>query len=101
MITMMVAVPEALEKYSDHLAAFFDGMLHKLNLNSHKDTPNREQVDGIVALLRAEIVEFEEQVAEDRFDPNSLMELHDAANFAFLAFVALREQAAHLEREAA
>ena len=83
-------LPDSLDRYQNLLEEFFAGMLHKLHLNSHKDTPAREQIEGIIALLRREIEEFEEQLAEDKFDPNSLVELFDTANFAFLAFVAMR-----------
>jgi hypothetical protein len=69
---------------------FFDGMMKKLDKNSHKDTPTKETLPKIMDLLREEIKEFEEQLYKDRFDENSLIELMDQANFSFLAYVALR-----------
>lgn len=89
-MALLINVPPSLEQYRHLLEEFFIGMIHKLNLNSHKDTPAREQIEGIISLLRREIEEFEEQLAKDKFDPNSLVELFDTANFAFLAFVAMR-----------
>jgi hypothetical protein len=66
-------------------------MLLKLDANSHKDTPNKESLGNIMELLRDEIIEFENQIADNKFDINSLVELADQANFSFLAYVALRK----------
>ena len=87
---MIIEVPESLQKYNHLLKGFFDGMIMKLDKNSHKETPTKETVANIINLLMDEIQEFENQLEEDRFNENSLIELMDAANFAFLAYVALR-----------
>jgi hypothetical protein len=50
-------------------------------------------------LLVEEIVEFENQLEEDKFNENSLVELMDQANFSFLAYVALRRQGVKHEPE--
>jgi len=89
---LLLHIPASLEKYSEHLTWFFDGMMHKLDINSHKDTPTTKDIPGIIEDLREEVVEFEEQLARNKFDENTLVELMDAANFAFLAYVALRMQ---------
>lgn len=94
-----VFIPPALEKYQGLLAEFFAGMVYKLDLNSHKDTPTREHVLRIVELLRVEIEEFLEQLTKDKYDSNSLVELFDTANFAFLAYVALRRDGVSFERQ--
>jgi hypothetical protein len=87
-----VHVPQSIEKYAQNLADFFDGMIDKLDKNSHKDTPTVKTIPAIIDNLREEVVEFEEQLAFNKFDENTLIELMDAANFAFLAYVALRLQ---------
>lgn len=88
-----VRVPKEIEKYSPFLEDFFDGMIFKLFKNSHKDTPSKESLNNIMILLLKEIVEFIEQVEQDRTNENSLIELMDQANFSFLAYVALRMEA--------
>jgi len=85
-------VPDELEQYSSYLQSFVDGMIMKLYKNRHKETPTVESLERIMDLLVTEITEFEEQVAQDKFDENSLIELCDQANFSFLAYVALRMQ---------
>jgi len=89
---IIVAIPTSLEKYSDQLLDFFDGMMKKLDKNSHKETPTLKSIPEIIENLREEIIEFEEQLVKDKFDENSLIELMDVANFAFLAYTALRLQ---------
>ncbi len=89
---IMVHVPESIKDYTLHLAAFFDGMIIKLDKNSHKETPTKANVPQIMDLLAEEIAEFEEQFHRDKYGENSFVELMDVANFAFLAFVALRMQ---------
>lgn len=82
-----------------HLRDFIDLMVTKLHDNSHKTTPTRDDIPKIISLLRRELEEFEEQLALEKNDPNTLIELCDAANFAFLAFVALRSQGVKDARE--
>jgi hypothetical protein len=72
------------------LTNFFDGMMVKLDTNSHKNTPTIKSIPEIIDNLMEEVVEFEEQLARDKFNNNTLVELMDTANFAFLAYVALR-----------
>jgi hypothetical protein len=67
-------------------------MIHKLDLNSHKDTPTVKSIPQILDDLQQEVIEFEEQMALNKFDENTLVELMDTANFAYLAYVALRLQ---------
>lgn len=97
---MRVNIPPTLAAYRHHLRDFFDMMVLKLHQNSHKNTPSTADIPRIVDLMRGEIREFEEQFAEDVNNPNSLLELCDSSNFAFLAFVALREQGVADLREA-
>lgn len=99
MTMVAVPIPPSLQKYRDGLRDFWSGMVHKLDINSHKETPTRQQVGDIITLLRGELEEFEEQLAQDKFDPNSLVELQDSANFAFLAFLALRMDGVRTGRE--
>jgi len=87
---ILIQVPNSLSAYHTFLLDFFNTMIYKLDKNSHKDTPTKENLQGIMDLLLGEIVEFEQQVHQDKFNENSLTELADQANFAFLAYVALR-----------
>ena len=89
---ILVQVPDSLREYHDYLHHFFLGMIYKLDKNSHKKTPTTADLPQIMDLLRGEIKEFEDQLATDKFDENSLIELMDQANFAFLAYAALRMQ---------
>jgi len=75
-------------------------MIKKLDKNSHKDTPSIKDMGRIMDLLLDEVVEFENQLHLDRFDENSLIELADQANFAFLAYVALRNEGVKHAEEA-
>jgi hypothetical protein len=67
-------------------------MIHKLDINSFKDTPTVKSIPQILDDLQQEVIEFEEQMALNKFDENTLVELMDTANFAYLAYVALRMQ---------
>lgn len=67
-------------------------MMIKLDKNSHKETPTTRDIPGILDLLQLEVDEFELQFNEDKHDGNVLVELADVANFAFLAYVALKLQ---------
>jgi hypothetical protein len=88
--SITVQVPDSINNWTPLLATFFTGMIAKLDKNAHKDTPTKESLPGIMDLLLEEISEFEEQIRADRFNDNSYVELMDQANFAFLAYVALR-----------
>lgn len=87
---ILLQVPDKLRQHHLHLYYFFKGMIDKLEKNAHKDTPNAKSVGLMMAKLREEIEEFEEQLADNKFDPNTLVELMDQANFSFLAYVYLR-----------
>ena len=92
MTSIIIRVPEELDKYAIFLQTFVHGMVAKLYKNRHKDTPTKKSLGNIMDLLFQEIIEFEEQLEVDKFDENSLIELMDQANFSFLAYVALRLQ---------
>lgn len=99
MTQIAVAIPPSLQKYRNNLRSFFEGMIRKLDLNSHKETPEREQVETMVELLKGELTEFEDQLALDKLNFNSLVEIQDVANYAFLIFVALRRDGTLTETE--
>jgi hypothetical protein len=88
--SITVQVPDSINNWTPLLATFFAGMIAKLDKNSHKETPTKESLQEIMDLLIEEICEFETQIHMDRFNDNSFVELMDQANFAFLAYVALR-----------
>jgi hypothetical protein len=90
LVTIQTRIPDSIQNYAPLLSDFFAGMIKKLDKNSHKETPTKETLDYIMDLLLMEILEFKRQVREDKFNENSLIELMDQANFAFLAYVALR-----------
>lgn len=88
--SIAVDVPEDVQKYTPHLQSFVAGMVQKLHRNAHKNTPNVTQIGDIVSLLKLEVAELEEQLNEEKFNSNSMFELYDVANFAFLTYLALR-----------
>lgn len=96
---LLLDVPKSLMKYEEMLHDFFNGMMMKLDKNSHKETPTRESLFSIMDLLMEEINEFEQQIQEDKFNENSLIELMDQANFSFLAYVALRLEGVKHEKQ--
>ena len=87
-----VSIPNSIGNYAVLLEDFIKTMVHKLDKNSHKETPTKESLPAIMDLLVEEIFEFEQQIDADKFNENSLVELADQANFSFLAYVALRQQ---------
>ena len=97
---ILVQVPDSLREYHDKLLDFFNGMIKKLDKNCHKDTPSIQDMGRIIDLLQMEVQEFEEQLVTNKYDENSLIELMDTANFAFLAYVALRLQGVEHAKEA-
>src|SRR5262245_46179016 len=97
---IITEVPDSIHKYIPLLADFFKGMVYKLDKNSHKNTPTMESLQSIMDLLINEIVEFEQQINQDKYNENSLIELCDQANFAFLAYVALRIEGVQHDKRA-
>jgi hypothetical protein len=85
-------MPSQIRPLGAHLNAFVDGMITKLVKNAHKKTIEAGDERRIMALLLREAAEFLEQMADDRLDENALWELCDIANFAFLAYVALKQE---------
>jgi len=98
-VNLLIQVPDSIKVWQPFLLRFFMGMIDKLDRNSHKQTPRMETLPRIMELLKDEIEEFESQLEEDRFNENSLVELMDQANFAFLAYVALRMEGVEHEAE--
>lgn len=96
---MYLNLPPSLCEFRADLKEFFIGMTMKLDLNSHKDTPNRTQINTMIDLLLGELEEFKQQLSEDKFNNNSLLELCDTANYAFLMFYALRQDGVKTRRE--
>lgn len=99
MTNIAVSIPPDLKKYREGLRTFFEGMIRKLSINSHKDTPAKTDLEGIIKLMLDEVEELREQLSENRFDENSLAETYDCANYAFLAFVALRNDGVKTKKE--
>lgn len=89
---ILVDVPHDLKNMAEHFVEFIDLMLMKLDQNSHKKTPTMVDIPAIMDLLYEEMEEFKQQFYANKYDRNTLLELADTANFAFLAFVALRMQ---------
>jgi hypothetical protein len=88
-IPLTIPLPPRLKHYAPELEHFFNGMVFKLAVNAHKDTPTRPQVPELIGGLMREMGELMEQIARDRFDPNSLQECFDTSNYAFLVYLAL------------
>lgn len=87
---MFVNVPPTLADMAPQLQEFFDTMVHKLHVNSHKDAIRDDDIDGLLDKMEGEIAEFREQRAQNANDPNMLSELGDVSNFSFLLFAFLR-----------
>ena len=92
MSSIMIFIPRELEAHRENLAGFFDGMVRKLYRNRHKDDVTLPAIPMLMGLLQGECAEFEEQLEINKFDENSLIELMDVANFAYLAYRALRKE---------
>jgi hypothetical protein len=89
---LLIDMPPSLNNLAEHFVEFIDIMLMKLDQNSHKKTPTMVDIPRIMDLLDGEVQEFKEQFYSDKYGRNTLVELADTSNFAFLAFVALRMQ---------
>ena len=87
---LIVQIPNSLYPYHGFLQDFFTRMIEKLDKNSYKETPTKANLHEIMDLPINEVTELEDQVHKDRLDENTFMELADIANFAFLAYAALR-----------
>lgn len=96
---MNINIPPALSGMGPVLSEFFEGMLFKLNVNSHKDALRSDDIDGLLAKMEDEIREFRDQRIQDADDPNILSELNDVANFAFLLYAYLRSKGVRTARE--
>lgn len=89
---MNLHIPPALKPMAPVLAEFFEGMIFKLEVNSHKNAIKEDDIDGLLAKLADEVQEFREQRLADARDPNVLSELNDTANFAFLLYAFMRSR---------
>ena len=89
---MKLDLPESLTLHEERLREFFQGMMMKLDKNSHKRTPETTDIPKMVCMLLAELEEFNDQFDADKTHPNTIIELFDVANFAYLMFFALRNQ---------
>ncbi len=98
-MTIRVTVPPAISGFEPTLHEFFEAMVHKLNVNSHKHALTDDDVDGLLDKMAAEIAEFKEQRLKDADDPNNLEELADTGNFAFLLYAFLRDRGIRTLRE--
>ena len=96
---MNINIPPALLDMGPVLSEFMEAMIHKLNVNSHKDAVNEDDIDGLLEKMQEEIAEFREQRKQDIMDPNTLGELADTANFAFLLYAFLRSRGLQDMRE--
>ena len=91
-MNVTVKIPPAIANMAPQLSEFFDAMVHKLNVNSHKDAIREDDVDGLLDKLSEEIREFKDQRLKDSKDPNNLEELADIGNFSFLLYAFLRSR---------
>lgn len=89
---MNVHIPPSLQPMAPALSEFFDSMVFKLEVNSHKKALTDDDIDGLLEKLGEEIQEFREQRIADARDPNILSELADTGNFAFLLYAFLRSR---------
>lgn len=90
-MAIITSIPPELSDMEDFLHDFFQGMVYKLEVNSHKQPPEGtdEGLQQCLNLIRDETVEFELQILQDKTDQNALEETFDIANSAFIAYLAL------------
>lgn len=81
------------------LIEYFEAMVHKLNVNAHKDAISSDDIDGLLDKMAEEVQEFRDQRLQDAADPNILSELADIGNFAFLLYAYLRSRGVKDMRE--
>lgn len=96
---MNITLPPALVPMGPVIVEFFEAMVHKLNVNSHKNALTEDDIDGLLKKLAEEVQEFREQRIQDASDPNILMELADTANFALLLYAYMRSRGVLTVRE--
>lgn len=89
---MNIHIPPAIQGLTPVLSEFVEGMVHKLNVNSHRDKIDDRSVDSLIDYLMGELKEFRDQLREDDKDANTLSELHDMGNFCFLLYAFLRQK---------
>ncbi len=96
---MNIHIPPSLASMAPQLQDFFDTMVFKLSVNSHKNAVRDDDIDGLLDKMAAEVQEFKDQRLVDADDPNNLEELGDCANFAFLLYAYLRARGVKDMRE--
>lgn len=89
---MNIHIPPAIQSLTPMLAEFVEGMVFKLNVNSHRDKIDDRSVDSLIDWLMTELQEFKDQLREDGNDPNTLSELYDMGNFCFLLYAFIRSK---------
>jgi len=94
-----IVVPDSIRSLEPALAEFFDGMVHKLHVNSYKNALTGDDVPSLIAKMLEELTEFQDQLTKDRTDLNVLAETWDGANFWFLLYAFLRQEGVATERE--
>jgi len=72
-------------QYAIPMAKVLSACVEKLIKNKHKDAPaSMHDVQKLRRLLAGEVLELDNQMAENKLDPNMILELADCANFLFL-----------------
>lgn len=89
---VIIRVPKDLEDYAEHIENLMTLCVAKLFVNAHKITPTVKEVEEMIRRLREELTELEDQLAENRFKGNALLEIADVVNFALLAYIGLRDE---------
>ena len=85
LITVEVELPSEVAQYAIPMAQILGACVKKLIKNKHKDAPaSMHDVQKLRRLLAGEVLELDNQMAEDKLDPNMVLELADCANFLFL-----------------
>lgn len=80
-----IYIPERVKEFEPQLRLFFDLMVYKLVVNSHKNdaNPNANPAD-IFKMLAGEVRELREAIKSEKQE-NVTFEACDVANMAFLA----------------
>lgn len=83
-VEMTVMVPAGLSHLVPDLKRFVDAMVYKLNKNSHKGKWEDSTIDRTLQLLKGEVDELTDAIAEGN-DIEIVLEAADIGNFAMIA----------------
>ena len=88
---MQIFIPESMKANEEDIKRFFDAMLYKLDLNSHKQGFKRKDITHALTRIKEETAELDEAIGQGNTIA-IVLEAADIANFALLASSAALER---------